>query len=285
MASAAFRKALNSDLPILFVNIGWAIYYDGTEAIVGNHKYLREHPGERVGETRAFVPDDTDGFECGAGYGKMPSSSHVVFVARDPSDRTIKAVGVYAAANTATDQKNWTVVRTEFAERIPVENRQKIGAWLAGQGMRRWAKCDDKVEHKDLFSFFNDLVRAFSRKHLPVVKTAPADDEDGWEGALRKSWVRQRKREHKNRQRKIEDAIRIHGRLMCEVPGCGFDFRARYGELGDGFAEVHHKKPLSYAPPRGQKVPLSELAIVCANCHRMIHRNGQCRPLDVLMPL
>jgi hypothetical protein len=40
MPSRAFKKALGRDLPVLFVNIGWAIRYDGTEAIRGNHKYI-----------------------------------------------------------------------------------------------------------------------------------------------------------------------------------------------------------------------------------------------------
>jgi 5-methylcytosine-specific restriction enzyme A len=62
-------------------------------------------------------------------------------------------------------------------------------------------------------------------------------------------------------------------RLECEV--CGFDFELTYGELGRGFAECHHTLPLSQAVGR-RKVRLSDLAILCANCHRMIHRT---RPL------
>ena len=37
------------------------------------------------------------------------------------------------------------------------------------------------------------------------------------------------------------------GHLLCEVPGCGFDFETRYGRIGRGFAHVHHKIPLSRA--------------------------------------
>ncbi len=59
------------------------------------------------------------------------------------------------------------------------------------------------------------------------------------------------------------------GRLACEA--CGFDFQKKYGDLGAGFAECHHEKPVSELIP-GDKTKLEDLRIVCANCHRMIHR-------------
>ena len=59
------------------------------------------------------------------------------------------------------------------------------------------------------------------------------------------------------------------GRLVCEA--CGFDFEAAYGPRGEGFAECHHTQPISQSDP-GRRTRLSELAVVCANCHRMLHR-------------
>ncbi len=59
------------------------------------------------------------------------------------------------------------------------------------------------------------------------------------------------------------------GCLKCDV--CGFDFRNTYGDIGTGFIEAHHKKPLSQL--KGQeKTKVSDLALVCSNCHRMLHR-------------
>ena len=45
------------------------------------------------------------------------------------------------------------------------------------------------------------------------------------------------------------------------------------GAAGKGFAECHHKVPLSELTTV-TKTRLSDLAIVCANCHRMLHRSG-----------
>lgn len=68
---------------------------------------------------------------------------------------------------------------------------------------------------------------------------------------------------------KINAVMGKAGRLACE--GCSFDFFAFYGELGQGFAECHHTIPLSEAVLQ-RKTRLTDLAIVCANCHRMLHR-------------
>jgi hypothetical protein len=59
------------------------------------------------------------------------------------------------------------------------------------------------------------------------------------------------------------------GRLACEV--CGFDFQDVYGELGKDFAECHHAVPLSECSDDGRNTTIADLAIVCANCHRMLH--------------
>ncbi|MGE0501410.1 MAG: hypothetical protein AB7I79_07045 [Rhizobiaceae bacterium] len=106
----------------------------------------------------------------------------------------------------------------------------------------------------------------------------------GFEGKERKLFVIHRQREWKLRQQKINQSKESNdGRLICEVPGCRFDFFETYGSIGKDYAQVHHLDRLSDAPPEGTTVPLSRLAIVCANCHAMIHRGGECRPLEGLV--
>jgi hypothetical protein len=60
----------------------------------------------------------------------------------------------------------------------------------------------------------------------------------------------------------------MHGRLFCEV--CGFDFSEQYGALGEDFIEAHHRVPLSQSDDV-VKNSVDDLAMVCANCHRMLH--------------
>jgi putative restriction endonuclease len=60
-----------------------------------------------------------------------------------------------------------------------------------------------------------------------------------------------------------------HGRLFCEA--CKFDFEKKYGSIGNGFIEVHHTIPVSELK-RGAKTRIADLALVCSNCHRILHR-------------
>ena len=113
---------------------------------------------------------------------------------------------------------------------------------------------------------------------------AQLDPRSAVEGKQQRMLVIHRQREMSLRRAKLDAFRREHdGRLFCEAPGCGFNFEMVYGELGSGFAEVHHLTPLS---ERGQPVSttLADLAVVCANCHRMIHRNNGCRALEALIP-
>lgn len=104
------------------------------------------------------------------------------------------------------------------------------------------------------------------------------------EGAERLRLVRHRKREQSLRDAKVAEAKKFgNGKLKCEVPRCGFEFEAIYGELGRDYAQVHHLKPLADRT-KPSLTKLDDLAVVCANCHAMIHRGGKCRPLDKLIP-
>jgi 5-methylcytosine-specific restriction protein A len=104
----------------------------------------------------------------------------------------------------------------------------------------------------------------------------PLDPDEG--GAMEGGFVRRAhlaaERNAALVARKKATAMRAGGgRLACEA--CGFDFVAAYGPRGTGFAECHHRDPVALrAEPTETR--LQDLAIVCANCHRMIHRG---RPL------
>lgn len=117
-----------------------------------------------------------------------------------------------------------------------------------------------------------------------LIEHPSASEFFGFEGQERVRFVRHRKRENRARALKIAHTLMTkNGRLVCEVPKCNFDFKARYGEIGEGYAQVHHLQPLSQSPKEGRKVNLKMLAIVCANCHAMIHINRGCRPLKGLI--
>src|SRR4051812_22969096 len=93
----SFAQRLEQSLPVLFAYIGWAEYYDGTEAISGNFAWLQEHPTDNA-EAAAFRRDDDGYFYCGVGRGALGVEAlHVVLVARERPDDHRRVVGVYAA--------------------------------------------------------------------------------------------------------------------------------------------------------------------------------------------
>ena len=59
-------------------------------------------------------------------------------------------------------------------------------------------------------------------------------------------------------------------KFFCEV--CSFNFETYYPIIGNGFIECHHITPISQGGIR--KTRIKDLAIVCSNCHRMLHRKG-----------
>ena len=106
------------------------------------------------------------------------------------------------------------------------------------------------------------------------------------EGEKRRAFRIHRRREWRLRASKIANFRSNNGgRLFCEVPRCGFDFGRQYGPIGDGYAHVHHLDALSTAPDSGQITSIDQLAVVCPNCHAMIHKGGECRSLDSLIPV
>ncbi|WP_198935305.1 MULTISPECIES: HNH endonuclease [unclassified Brevundimonas] len=84
---------------------------------------------------------------------------------------------------------------------------------------------------------------------------------------------------HLRRERRSADlakklklsTLKRTGRLACVV--CEFDFAATYGPKGLGYIEAHHIVPLGESD-EAVITMAADLALVCANCHRMVHRSG-----------
>jgi len=142
----------------------------------------------------------------------------------------------------------------------------------------QWAVTEYDFESGDF------LLTRGAKPVVPFAGTVDPEVDSFPEGASRRLFRNHRHRERRARLAKLKEArSKNSGRLICEVPNCGFDFSTIYGEIGDGYAQVHHIVPLSEAPRDGRMVTLDKLAVICANCHAMIHVGGQCRPLASLI--
>ncbi|CAL9289257.1 HNH endonuclease [Streptomyces sp. NPDC050585] len=114
-------------------------------------------------------------------------------------------------------------------------------------------------------------ITAGELQSLPLTEDeAFGDDYSAPEGRLLMRRHQARERSKSLRKKKIASVLKRGGRLECEA--CGFDFERVYGDRGAGYIECHHVVPLHEAG-EGQ-TRLRDLALICANCHRMIHRRA-----------
>ncbi len=90
------------------------------------------------------------------------------------------------------------------------------------------------------------------------------------EGAIIERIHRFRERDHSLVVTAKNRFLEKHGELFCTI--CSFSYSRTYGDLGEGYIEAHHVKPISERDG-AEETKVEDLAIVCANCHRMIHRD------------
>jgi len=88
----------------------------------------------------------------------------------------------------------------------------------------------------------------------------------------------------KERNRELIKAAKEHhlkndSKLCCQV--CEFSFVDTYGEIGHGFIEAHHIFPISQLTEQ-TATKIEDLALVCSNCHRMLHRRRPWLTIDNL---
>ncbi len=141
-------------------------------------------------------------------------------------------------------------------------------------GLRRGNK-DEKEVWRDFASNQDKLRRTVAAIVAAVNdgdSTAVSADDDQFvvaeEGDLLTSLHKRRERSRSLVEKKKALALAEHGKIVCEA--CGFDFEAVYGVRGQGFIEAHHTRPVHTLRPKS-KTKLVDLALLCANCHRMVH--------------
>ena len=122
--------------------------------------------------------------------------------------------------------------------------------------------------YKELFENGGRDMDADVRKQAETTHQAEPEEEE-WES--QESLVL---KQHKGYERRNDNDIRkLKEKLNyppCEI--CGFDFEKKYGTK---YIEAHHIVPISEMKRKGllsRKIKEKDIAMLCANCHRMIHR-------------
>lgn len=193
-------------------------------------------------------------------------------VARGRPNRVVRVTDDQVLVETEDGHQNWASLEQlqEYANRIfageevvlPLRGRSAFHAAV----LVTLPELDYALNPRRFW--LKDPPEAFDREYGELF--SEEDPATAREGRVRYRQHRVRERNPALRRLKIQTALREIGHLACEA--CGFDFASQYGVLGEGFIECHHRVQLATGDERD--TTLADLALLCANCHRMIHRAG-----------
>lgn len=162
---------------------------------------------------------------------------------------------------------------------LKLSNFLAIDPDYAGKGMESFSQLDKLVFKEFAYDTKRLRILASRIRDIAADKDLPnklylIPEEQDKEIQVQEGTVIYKLHQYRERDsnivRKKKDLIwQQENKLLCEA--CEFDFEYKYGELGYKYIECHHRIPL--ADFSGEtKTTLRDLALVCSNCHRMLHR-------------
>ena len=291
-------------MPILFCNVGWMKYYNGIDgdSIQRGGSYNKESIGHEVcnfsnidGMVYGYVQPTGQirveklGARKNADYARGVT---VVWTA-GPDNGGTAVVGWYTNATVYREQqsiKNPTTLQKKNgldtyrisasaadAILLPVGKRELIipRAVKGGIGQSNVWFADKPESSVIVAKVLSLITTGGDIGLLPDVDSG----KSGLEGNPRLVVHLRRERNTAIIKKKKNAVLSQTGNLSCEV--CNFDFEKVYGDYGKEFCEVHHLTPLSRSDGV-VKTELSNLAIICSNCHRIIHRTDPMLDIQAL---
>lgn len=194
-----------------------------------------------------------------------PSGSHPDVV---ELSELLNALPIFSGAQRNDNFRNPNGVYMKLANFRSIDPELEGGFPAVGQRDREtWT--DFAHDRARLHEHALSIKRNANDPQADVEMAVEEGEEEAAEGKILLRVHRSRERNAALVRKRKARALKEFGRLECEA--CGFDFRNSYGEIGDGFIECHHTVPVSQLTP-DQITRAADLALLCANCHRMIHR-------------
>lgn len=172
------------------------------------------------------------------------------------------------------ENKGWGEQAVYYLEDIMVfeEPITKLDIQKIWKGFKKFNSVAQNVPEMYMDAI-NKLCEGREKAHIPILGSNESFVINKAEGNRIEYYTTRYERVLKYR----EAAIKIHG-TKCQI--CGFDFKDKYGYIGENYIEVHHKKPLFSLDEKMIPNPETDLVTICSNCHRMIHRKKN----DVITP-
>lgn len=288
MPTSEFREEITLD--ILVCRIAWMeTYASEQEPAFSNQRYIKKG-GNIPYESLNFLPD-ADGNYYGyapvgndaAGkpgkisigkFGAKPNENNVtditVIFAAENTEKKFVVVGFYLSSTIFREpierpdrvkQKIGSIIRFESrnAKLIPLDDRHfRIPRGKNGMGQANIWYGLTPEKNPELYKDFINYIKGEDVESLPTQE----------ESASEKKRIAAHRRVE--RSGSIRHFIHIKG-YCCEA--CGWSIEKQdYNIWGSSF-ELHHLKPFSeLALEEERHVKEVDLAVLCASCHRAVHR-------------
>jgi 5-methylcytosine-specific restriction protein A len=180
------------------------------------------------------------------------------------------------------DQKpNQQTFRNPNGVTLKLSNFKALDPNYKGKGMEAYSKLDKEVfdefnNDKIRLHYIANEIKKFSESIELINEVSKIENDENIEtDSVREGQVLYKLHKVRERDRKIIEAkkkkvLKETNELKCEV--CDFNFEKTYGQIGRGYIECHHIIPLSNFQVN-KVTRLEDLALLCSNCHRMIHKD------------
>lgn len=172
--------------------------------------------------------------------------------------------------DTYFSQKVRNLVSHRTLERKSLATYEKIGR----DGLHKITEAGEKYLFENFNNFTFILDNNFSERQRENIIKRDYSNLVIEEGFAIFSQIKT-----KQRSKKLALIAKKHfshnGKIYCSA--CNFNFENFYGEVGKGFIEIHHLKPVFAIENNFEKSIVDALKGVvplCANCHRIIHRKN-----------
>lgn len=150
-----------------------------------------------------------------------------------------------------------------------LQNLHKVAT---GKGLGNVSKTDRSVwaelglrrqEVAKLADLIRRSLKVAELESYPIAE----EDEEFFEGRLLTTFHKTKER-HRKIRGKLLASRRRRGTLSCDM--CQCKSSSTKPAFEDASFEAHHTLPMSMAMER--KTQLKDMALLCANCHRLLHR-------------
>ena len=151
--------------------------------------------------------------------------------------------------------------------------------WDYVKKTKAWNKPNTWLQGHLVVEYINPPVDLNVIRYFPDLEGVEAMGVEGKRKLVQHARIERNQNLVKQKKQSFKD---LHGSVFCEV--CKFNFEITYGERGKNYIECHHLVPVSEYKAE-KETSLEDLALVCSNCHRMIHRTKNTLTMNQLKKL